>query len=328
MDDKQLIRIGLVGAGMMGSTHSKAYQQVEGARVVAICDNVQQRAATLADRLGAAVYSSVSEMLERIEIDAIDICIPTPQHREVVELAASKGKHILCEKPIASSIEDAEAMIDICERNRVTLMVGHVTRFFPDYQTARKQVKSGEIGSPAVVRLIRSGAFPERGWYSDYAQSGGPLLDLAIHDFDYLLWTIGSVKRVFSRQYTSHKQVHALTLLRLENGTMAHVETSWAYPKGSPFQVALEIAGTEGLLEFNRSDATNVIQYGTGQPQLALHALKRNAYVRELQHFIECIKTGQTPLTSGEQAKNALQVSLAALDSVQKGTPIQLEVRS
>ncbi|MFH5182670.1 Gfo/Idh/MocA family protein [Paenibacillus sp. TAB 01] len=167
-----MFTIGLIGAGTMGNTHSQAYRQIPGAQITAVCDLDTAKAACIADDWGAAVYTSVEDMLREGQFDAVDVCLPTDLHRWAVELTAASAKPVFCEKPIALTEEDASAMIDACSRAGVTLMVGHVVRFFPEYRAAREQLLSGRLGKPGVVRSIRSGAFPWSDWFADDARSG------------------------------------------------------------------------------------------------------------------------------------------------------------
>lgn len=323
-----MLKIGLIGAGVMGNTHNRAYQQISGVQLTAVCDLDADKAHQIAQDWQASVYSSMKEMLDREELDAVDICLPMHLHRHAVEIAAARGKHVFCEKPIAPSAADAEAMIEACKRANVVFMVGHVVRFFPEYAKAWEIVQSGRLGEPAVIRTVRSGAFPI--WnplYADYDKSGGPLLDLAIHDFDYLRWCFGPVKRVFSRSLSGKCEQldHTLTLLRFESGAMAHVEASWGYPQGSPFQTSMEIAGTKGILQFDKGQSYPIMKFGGSreQNQVPESPLAKSAYVLELEHFVRCIQTGATPLTSGEEALASLRVALAAAESVKTGQPVE-----
>lgn len=325
-----MIKIGLVGAGIMGISHHLAYQQMSGIQIVAVCDLDEEKAKKVASKWQANLYSTMEEMLDKESLDAVDICLPMNLHRNAVEQAAARGKHVFCEKPIAPSVEDAEAMIDACKQANVTFMVGHVVRFFPEYTKAWEMLQSGRIGKPAVIRTVRSGAFPIwTPWYADYDKSGGPLLDLAIHDFDFLRWCFGPVKRVFSRSLTGKREAldHTLTLLRFESGAMAHVEASWGYPQGSPFQTSLEIAGTKGLVQFNKDDSHAIVKFGGSQEQNRVpdSPLAKSPYALELEHFVECIRNGSKPLTSGEEALASLRVALAAVESVKTGQPVELE---
>lgn len=319
-----MIRIGLVGAGTMGKAHNAAYKDVAGAVVRAVCDMDTEKAAALARDWDAPVYGSMKDMLESGGIDAVDICLPTPYHREAVELAAAHGKHVLCEKPIAGSLEDAKAMIEACKRAEVTFMVGHVVRFNKEFQMVRQKALSGVLGEPGVIRTVRSGSFPPSIWYNFPEQSGGPLLDLAIHDFDFLRWCFGPVDRVFSRQVSRDRFYHTLTILRFANGAMAHVEASWAYPKGSSFQVSLEIAGTKGLIRAERQKSHSITVY-SAEGGSTESPVSRSFYAEELEHFAACVQTGATPLITGEEALETLRIGLAAIQSAQTGQMVEME---
>jgi UDP-N-acetylglucosamine 3-dehydrogenase len=320
-----MIKIGLVGAGFMGQTHHKAYRQFEGAAVTAVCDLDAEKAMKLAGDWNAEIFTSLETMLEQSDIDAVDVCLPTDLHRWAVERAAAHGKHVFCEKPIAASEEDAEAMIQACRAAEVIFMVGHVVRFDPQYRAARQQLLAGRLGTPGVVRTVRSGAFPAWSpWFADYARSGGPLIDLAIHDFDFLHWCFGPVRRVFSRQVTREQFDHTLTLLRFESGVMAHVEASWAYPQGAPFQTSIEIAGTKGLVQFDRGAAATIVQFGGAKGVAAESPTFKSPYALELEHFVECIRNGAVPLTSGEEALEALRIGLAAAASALRQKPVEM----
>ncbi|WP_248926988.1 Gfo/Idh/MocA family protein [Paenibacillus hamazuiensis] len=324
-----MFKIGLVGAGVMGQTHHRSYRQLADVKIAAVCDIDEEKAGKIAGEWGAAVYSSLEDMLKHADIDAVDVCLPTDLHRQAVELAAAYGKHVFCEKPIALTVEDSEAMIAACRKANVTFMVGHVVRFFPEYRSAREQLLSGKLGTPGVVRTIRSGAFPLwSDWFADYSRSGGPLVDLAIHDFDYLRWCFGPVSRVFSRTLGGRleKADHSLTVLRFESGAMAHVEASWGYPQGAPFQTSIEIAGTKGIVQYDKDKSNSIVQFGGKQPVSWDSPLAISPYALELEHFIRCVQTGETPLTSGEEALESLKIGLAALESSKTGKPVQLEV--
>lgn len=320
------MHVALLGAGMMGSTHAYAYTRIPRAKVVWVFDKEQQRAERLANLLGAKATTRIEDILEDPGVQAVDICLPTDLHRPFTERAAAAGKHVFCEKPISISIQDANAMVEACEKAGVTLMIGHVLRFFGEYEAARNAVTSGRIGEPKVIRATRASAFPTWGsdnWFADESRSGGPIVDLIIHDIDWIRWTFGEVKRVYAKR----KGNYALVTLRLASGAICHVEGSWAHPPGSPFTTKLEIAGTGGLyradnqsivpLHIHRTDDGKYV-HEAENPQPA------DPYQRELEHFFECLETGKEPLTHGREAIRTLEVVLAANESARTGKPITL----
>src|SRR3954454_8607107 len=193
-------RVGIVGTGGMGSYHVAQWHRLP-VESVSYFDLVRERAEAQAKRFGGTVYDSLDELLQHV--DVVDVCTQTPEHAGVVIAAAAAGKHVITEKPMARSIADAEAMIAACKKAGVRLFVAHVVRFFPEFARAKAVLDSGELGTPGVIRTVRGGDFPGwNSWYGDFAQSGGVIMDLAIHDLDYVRWCFGDITRVFARGMT------------------------------------------------------------------------------------------------------------------------------
>lgn len=184
------MRVGIVGAGTMGSVHAESHREA-GHEVVAIYDPRPEAAAAVAAPVGARAVGSFEELLADPAIEVIDVCVPTYLHRAYVEAAARASKQVICEKPLALTLEDGRAMIEACRQAGVQLFVGHVVRFFSEFILAKRLVEEGKVGRPGLVRMSRGGPFP-RGWdnwYADPRRSAPLLLDLVIHDFDWLRWT-------------------------------------------------------------------------------------------------------------------------------------------
>lgn len=327
-----MLQIALLGAGTMGGAHGRAYADVSGAQVRYIFDRDLDRARRLAEQVGnpspdLKTTDSLDEILQDPSVDAVDICMPTDLHRFFTEKAAASGKHVFCEKPIARSLSDAQAMVEACRKANVTFMVGHVVRFFAEYVAARNAILSGEIGEPKVIRATRASGFPKWGsdnWYADFSRSGGPILDLIIHDIDFIRWTFGEATRVYAK---AHKN-YALVTLRLENGAICHVEGSWAHPDHFPFTTKLEVAGTDGLYTTTNQEGIplRLTIEKDGQPQsIPVNPFPADPYALELQHFVDCVTSGSEPLVSGEEAVKSLAISLAGLESVEKETPVSLK---
>lgn len=325
-----MFKVGLIGAGTMGRTHLSAYKQITNAKVVAVCDPNQEKAEKLANG-NLKVVADYQQLLQDPDIDVVDICVPTYLHKEIVLEAAKKGKHVFCEKPLALSLEDGQAMIDACREANVKLGVGHVVRFFPEYYRLKDILKSGQIGEAKVVRTSRGGSFPLRAdnWYGDYLKSGGPLVDLVIHDFDFLLWLFGPVKRVFAKNVQGQENFdHTLATLRFENGLIAHVEGSWAQPKGTPFATSYEVAGTEGVYTYSSEDSKPVVLKTSegqhGAKSVPRSPLAKSPYAAQLEAFFTALATEQDLPVSGKDALRALEVALAAKQSADTGEVVYL----
>ncbi|NMA85206.1 MAG: Gfo/Idh/MocA family oxidoreductase [Epulopiscium sp.] len=328
-----MIKVALVGCGTMGRTHAQGYRNISNAQVVAVCDIQEEKGRSMAESLGAKYYSDYEKMLEEIEVDIVDLCIPTYMHKEFALKAMDLKRHVFCEKPLAITEEDGLSMITKAEEMGVKFSVGHVVRFFPAYKKAVETVETGRIGTPKLIRTTRNGAYPSwswQDWYSNYECSGGPLLDLVIHDFDWIIHHFGDVERVFAKSLNGRikGQDHCLVTLRLKNGLVAHVEGSWAYPTGARFGSSFEIVGTSGQIEYDSIESSSIKkQINDGHFVSTIeNPLKPSdePYTQELQEFINAVIEDRPPTITGSQALKALKVALAAIESSKTGKSVQL----
>jgi predicted dehydrogenase len=330
-----MIRVGLLGTGGMAGVYADRIADIDGATVTAVA-SPNTADSFVADHVpDAAAYADAKRLCRDADVDAVAVLSPTHTHPELVEAAASEGLDVICEKPVARTLDGAETIRDAVEDAGITFMVAHVTRFFPEYAEARERVDDGVVGTPGVVRTRRAFGFEgSRGWFDDPELSGGILLDLAIHDFDYLRWTLGAVEHVFTRQvdWTDEGRSDvSLTLVRFESGAVAHVE-SWAVEGPSvPFTTAFEIAGDEGHLEYDVDDVRSVVHYGRDGVHTPRDPigddipLRRDGYARQLEHFFECVRTGAEPSVPIEEGIASLRVALAAIESGERGEPVAVE---
>jgi predicted dehydrogenase len=323
-------RVAIVGSGNIGGWHASRWQALP-VELAGFYDSDPARSAALAAQYGGQAFASLEATLD--DCDLIDICTPPALHASATIAAARAGKHVICEKPIARHLADARAMIAACESAGVRLFVAHVVRFFPEFARAKAVLDSGALGRLGVVRSVRGGAPPgHSAWFRDVVQSGGVMLDVAIHDIDYMRWLCGDVVRVFARGLTFRGlQVdHALISLRFASGAIGHIEGSWAFPAGN-FRTSLELAGTEGLLAHDSDQAKPLeVQYHAGAEPASPPALGSPApmsddpYFQEFQHAIEAIESGSAFLVTPDDALAALRVALAALESLRTGRPIDV----
>jgi predicted dehydrogenase len=323
-----LIRVGVVGAGFMGSVHLEAYRGISGVEVVGVADARPDVAAAGAAPFGARTYASYEEMAAVEEIDVVDVCLPTPFRREATEQVARHGHDMILEKPLANTLEDAAAILDAVAASGSRLFVGHVVRFFPEYVRVREMVHSGELGSVGVVRTSRRSPFLRgwNDWYADRRASGGVLLDLVIHDFDFLRWCFGPVERVFARSVAGNEYNrvdHALVTLRLGTGEICHVEGQWGYP--GAFNYSMEVAGSRGLVTVDSTEPGPLRLHRAGAPEEPPSVpVGGSPYASELEHFVRCLETGEEALVSPADAYEAVRVSVAAIESARSGRPVRL----
>lgn len=328
------MRIGIVGTGSMGQTHAAGWRETP-ATIAGFMADKPETAAPLAAEYGAAVYATLDELLA--DVDVVDVCAPTHLHHGIVMRAAAAGRHVVCEKPLARTLADARQMIGACEAAGVRLLVGHVVRYFPEYAAARAQVVSGAVGDPAIVRL-RRGTFQPRkavdNWFLDFEKSGGMMLDLMIHDFDYARWVAGEVRTVYARNIAAANPDapgdHALVILTHRSGALSHVEGSWAYPPPL-FRTQLEIACSNGWLRYDSGETAAIglhlrqsAEDGREVPQPG-SPLSESPYTTQIKSFYDAIAHDKPARLTAADGLAALQIALAAIESAATGAPVELE---
>ena len=323
------MKVGLVGAGFMGRVHLDAYAAIPEVDVAGVADASIEAAVAGAELVGTRPYASYEELVAAEDIEVVDICLPTPFHRDLALRAADEGRHVILEKPIARTMGDAQEILEAFSGDGPRLFVGHVARFFPEYAGIKEKIDAGELGMVGVVRTSRRSPIllGWNDWYADWRASGGVLVDLLIHDFDFLRWALGNVRRVYARGVLGreyNRLDYALVTLRFESGAIAHVEGHWGYP--GPFNYSIEVAGSSALLTVDSTEPTSLELVGeppvSGEvPDLASG---KSPYEKQLEHFIQCIEFGEEPVGRAQDACEALRISLAATESVLTGEPVTL----
>lgn len=327
------MKVAVIGCGSMGNVHAHAYAKMNDVELTAVCDIQMERAEAIAERTGAVAYPSFEHMLAEAEFDVISITLPSYLHKEYTIRAAEAGKHVISEKPLALTLEDAQAMIECCDRQGVRLFVGHVVRFFPEYAQIKQVIDQGKIGRVAVVHTKRRGSHPGLAspWFKEADKSGGILFDLMIHDIDYLRWTVGDVKSVYAKSHTDQDLEFAFVTLQFENGAVANLEVCWGYP-GS-FHTGIEVAGSKGVVRNNSesSNSVRVRQISSDKPgqapvvEVPKSPGAKSPYELELEHYIACIRTGDTAIVTAQDAYQAIEIAKAAADSAKTGKVVSLQ---
>ena len=328
----RMLRVVVAGAGFMGATHAPRWAAQEDVRVVGVYSRSLARAAGVAEPLGARATDDLAALLQ-MDADAVDICLPTDRHPEVACSALAAGRHVVCEKPIALRIDDAERMAAAARAADRLLLVAHVVRFWPEYARLFELVRDGAIGRPtsAVAQRLQEGP----GWAADsattYAHTGGQVVDLQIHDDDYLMWLFGMPRQVFAQG----SQRHMLTTFAFD-GVTATAEAAADMPPGYPFTSTVRVRGEGGVLEYVfRAGGARPDEAGGGVSELTLHRPGRPAervavapgdpYTTQIAHFAECLRRGApSTVVTPESATRALRVALAAGESLQSGVPVRL----
>ncbi len=322
-----MLRVGICGAGFIAQAHAHGYASLpDMATVTTIVDPRLEHAERLAEKFGARASADFADLLSS-NIDAISLCTPTPTHAELAIAALRAGKHVLCEKPIARSVAEAETMIAAAEETGRTLMIGQIVRYEADHCRAREIVAKGEIGELRMASQSITGPFPDwsaGGWFADAAQSGGPVLDLGIHSFDFLNWLFASpVTRVSAvgAQCGTAFHGHALVTLRFQNGGMAQVESSWSHPKGQGLLARTELMGTQGRIAW---DYDGIAPVQVIRETRQGHLFTGDVWTAEVEAFLRAAQSGAASPIPGTVGLAALKVGLAALESLETGRTVEL----
>ena len=329
------IGIGVVGAGRMGSTHARILAgSVPEARLVAIADLNHVAARRLADELGVeAVFGSPEELAVAAGVDAVIVAVSSRHHLDVVRIAAAAGRHILCEKPLALTIEETDAAIAAAQTTGVRLQVGFMRRWDPDYRQARQRLVDGALGRPTLFKSLQFDADPIPDTYRDPTVSGGIMVDMGIHEFDLARWLLDEEvaevhafgEAVIDEELGRLGDVdNAVVNLRFAGGAVGSVELSRNAAYGE--DVRTEVLGPEGSVFVGLLPLTQGAFAGTGR--LAIDTVPTSeprfgrALVEQARGFVRAILEDRPIEVGGHESRAALAIALAARRSLESGRPV------
>ncbi len=324
-----MLRVAIIGAGQVAARHAAAYATHPGAAVVAVADTNIERAAELARAHDALSFGSWDELLAAGGVDAASVCVPHDLHLPVTVAAAERGIHLLMEKPIANTLEEADEMIEAVERAGVTMMIGFVHRFRTEVLAAKQLITEGRLGGVATAIdkfCSLGGPHPPR-WVWQKAQAGGGVLMYGgIHAVDRLLWLLETeVLAVHARchNYAGYGDVEdgLVAMLELANGaTVVLFENSPPYGRPGGWSTAL--FGPDGALRVRTGEYAELT---SGRGSFTLWSQDELHFEREIAEFIAAIEEEREPSVSAAAGRAALEVALAAYRSAALGAPVELE---
>jgi len=327
-----MVRVGIIGAGNIGRVHSRSYLQLDKARVVAVADIDHQAADTMAAKHNARAYYDMHDLLDDKNVDAVDVCLPTYLHEAGVIAAAGAGKHILCEKPVALNVAAVERMIAAVQRSGVKAMVAQVIRFWPHYLAIKEMLDEGKLGKPIMAFAARLGRQPTwTSWYGDPNLSGGAILDLHVHDLDWLYYLFGHPKTVYAVGVRVDSGAWNHVLTSLDYGSCrAAAEASFLMPDGFPFTMIFRLLAERGLAEYRygggQADTQGAARlhtlgvYLSGQPAHYPPCDETDPYLAEIRYFVDCIEQGESPaIATLAEARDVLEIATAVRQSLETG---------
>ena len=352
------LKVGLIGAGGISRAHLPAFQEFpDEVQLTAVCDLREDAArARAADAGVEAVYTDVDRMLAEADIEAVDICTTHNTHRDLTVAAAAAGKHILLEKPMACSVDEAREMVMAADAAGVTFMVAQVLRFLPHYQEARRIIQSGELGQIWAARsdswypaVLPGSIHPSDWWGFDKERNGGgALIMVAVHQLDLLRYFVGDVRRVTARAWGDHPYMRngaedrVVATLEFENGAIGNSIAS--YSSRTPWSWQSVILGEEGTIYTvpgagpNEHHAPAMVATATRDGDAGFRKgdsfewiegsmeglVSENGFTNEIIHFARSVHDGTEPESSGRINFNTMEVVHGIYASAATGQPVEL----
>lgn len=339
----KIVKVGMIGTGFVGDIHHTAFKNwVHNAEVVAVASPTN--ALKFAQERGIpAGYNDYRMMLQDKDIDVIDIGVPNDLHYQIVLDAAKAGKHIIIEKPLCLTIEQADAMIEACQRAGVLLMYAEELLFAPKYVRVKTLIDEGAIGEPFLAKQSEEHPGPHMSWFWDVKRSGGGvMLDMGCHSIEYTRWVLGKpkVKSVtafmgtYVHQGRTEGEDHSYAVIEYEDNKIAMIENSWA--KGGGVDDRCEVYGKKGHTRADLLRGSSLLTYseegygyaveksGTtrGYTFTMFEEIWNYGFPQEMQHFINCVLGKETCMETGEDGREVLKIIYAAYQSAGEGRKI------
>lgn len=332
------VGVGVIGLGRFGENHVHTLSALPNVDLVAVCSRRKARAEEIAKKYGAKMWFVKREkLLSNPDVEAVHVVVAENEHKPPVIAAAEAGKHILCEKPIALTLEDADDMITATRKAGVKFMVGHILRFDPRYSMAKKEIDEGAIGK--IVSIYGRRNIPAK-ISGHYLQRVSSIVDDGLHDTDLMHWyTRDRISRVYGESVNVRGLPHAdigWGIYKFRKGAVGVIEDAWFLPDNTPFSIdaRMEIIGTEGAIYIDVSDQSLRINSREGWrlPDTihwpVMHGKLVGALKEEISYFIGCVAEDEEPtIITPEDARNALEAVLAVEKSIEEGKPVTLPLR-
>ena len=325
-----MLSIGFIGCGGIARHHAVRLTAMRDVRLTAAADVSEKAAASFASDFGAAThFTDYWQLLRRDDIDAVLVCTPTFLHAAPVIAAARAGKHVFCEKPVAIKLSDAHRMAEACDKAGVLFTIGYVRRFDTQWGKLKEIVQSGAVGRPVIWRFAAGGK-PGNPWFRDKDKGGGPLMDGAVHNYDFALQIFGPAESVQASSLqldeTSVGADTASAIINFASGDQHTLIWSWGVAQGAQVSSLNDIIGPRGSLQFGMTAAQApksfdpqkqgafTLKLGGGKEKVYPYRLQ-DMFVQQLRHVVGCFTRGEQPLVTAQDGIASLAIANAVLKS-------------
>lgn len=334
-----MLKVGLIGLGAIGRVHFECWRKCPDARLVAISArdpkklagewgaqefNLGDQTATRVDLSGVATYREALDLIHDPNVEAVDICLPTPHHAPLSIAALRAGKHVLCEKPMARTVEECAAMIEAARASGRRLTIGHCLRFWPHYEKVKELLAGGGYGRALHASFHRSSALPQwsaDGWLMRPAESGGVILDMHIHDVDVALWWFGEPAAIHARGGVRDQLPLTVDALwDYAGGPTVHLHSAWD-PNGGEFRHAFSVLLERATLSYDISAHGGALRLTENGKVTAVPLAEPAAHQAEIDDFATAIAQGRAgEHVPPEESARAVAVALEELRQVNAGS--------
>lgn len=338
-----MVKVGVAGIGMMGSTHLGVYSQLDNVEVVAVADPIESLRTGAASTGGniegqtqggfdfsrVRQYEDAAQLIEDAEVEAVDICLTTPLHYDYALAAIQAGKHVLIEKPLARDSAGAMALAEAARSHDVVVMCAMCMRFWPGWDWLKQAVDGGEFGSVRSAFFRRVAEHPSGPFYCDDSLTGGALLDLHIHDTDFIQHLFGVPSTVSSRGYSlvTDGVDHVVTQYEYADVPVVTGEGSWAMADGHGFDMHYRVNFERATAVFDISGSSPLKLFERGRDAREIALDTRMGYHFEIEYFLRCIREGRSPdRVTLEEAAQAVLIIEAEAESIRTGRPVKCPV--
>ena len=338
-----MLRIGIVGWGFMGKMHFRCYKSDTNVEVTAICDvdakQLQNASGVTGNISGAeddldlsniALYSDLSKMLAEEKLDALSIASPTFLHASQTIEALNAGVHVFCEKPMSLNSGDCREMAEVAKQSGKTLQIGHCIRFWPEYVQAKEIIDSQKYGKVLAATFQRLSLTPTWSWdncFLDGKRSGGAMLDLHIHDTDYVQYVFGMPKEVFSRGVIgpSGEFDHTVTQYLYGNDCVITAEGGWIMAPGFGFEMSFKIMLEKATLVYSSAQEPTFRIFPIDGETIIPEITTGDGYSFEIQHFVDTLSGKAVPsIITPEQSGDSVKIIEAEKESIRNNDKISL----
>ena len=336
-ETRKTIEVGIVGLGFMAATHLKAYRQIDACRIAALCNpsgrnldghfpvvtgNAGSGEPFKLDMAGVQAYRDFAGLLANSEVQMVDICAPTHAHPELAIAALEAGKHVLCEKPLARTAKEARQIADVAASAGRILMPAMCLRFWPEWVWLKQAIDTNAFGRVLAARFRRVAQPPAWGqkFFLDGKLSGGALLDLHIHDTDFIQFCFGRPLSVFSTGFSKVSGAidHVVTQYHVASGASVSAEGSWAMTEGFGFQMSYTAVFEHATADYDIARGADALKlFEKGKEPRALRLNGQDGYFGELNYMLECVRSDTPPSTvTPEDGVSAVEICEAEERSV------------